>query len=115
MLNTQQLSDFHAGTTKRFWIGFKLNGEAQDITPDTMTIRFKANRTDPDSAAVIEKTADVSMRGVAGQGYFSLSPSDTNVTPGNYHVGIELERSNGDEYVLLDQVVEIKDRVADIS
>jgi len=114
MLKNNKLANFHAGTTKRFWIGFKLNGEAQDISSDTMTIRFKANRTDPDTSAVIEETADLSIRGTAGQGYFSLSPTITNVTPGNYHVGIELVRSTGDEYVLLDQVVEILDRIADV-
>jgi len=40
-------------------VGFKLNGQAQDISGDTMTIRFKANRTDVDGSAVIDETADL--------------------------------------------------------
>lgn len=107
------LSGFYIGTTKNFSITLKIDGEAQDITGDTVTLRLKEAKADTDASAKLSKAADVASEGASGIANFALDTSDTDITPGTYYVDIEWVLAGGDEYVVYDDTLEVEDRVSD--
>lgn len=109
-----KITDFFPGTTKRFSLQITLNGAAVDLTSDTLTFRIKADKDEVDGASLVEIQADVVTSGADGHALFSLAPADTSlVPPGSYYCDITWYRSSGEEYVVYDNSITIKDRVSD--
>lgn len=107
------LDDFFPGTTVAFSIILKIDDVAQNITSDTVTVRFKTKIDDPDASSVIEKNADVATLGASGEANFLLTSVETDVTPGEYYIDIEWTLSSGEIHVAYSQKIRIKDRVSD--
>jgi hypothetical protein len=108
------IADFRPGETKRFNVTCKINGAAQDITSDTVTVTIKDVKSKTDQEALLQKTADVATQGADGVAMFHLTPTDTkNITPVKAYLDIEWERTNGDKYIIHDQQIEILARVSD--
>jgi hypothetical protein len=108
------LTAFYVGTTKKFTVTCKIGGEAKDITGDTVTFTVKTNKDDADSAAKIQEDADVASQGADGIAIFELTPTITEIAPGDYHCDVQWVRSGGAEYVLLSQAIKALERVSDV-
>lgn len=108
------ISDFHVGTTKAFTVTCKINGVAQDIRNDTVTVRLKTNKGDTDANAALSKDADVATQGENGVAIFTLTTSDTEITPGKYYIDIEWVLASGKEYVIYDDKIKALERVSDV-
>ena len=106
------LSNFYKGETKKFYGTITYNDSTPDITGDVVTFIMKRNMKDPDSSAVINKNADVS----AGNGRYdvNLTKEDTAINTGAYYYEIVWKRANGEEYVLEQGRVTVKERVEDV-
>lgn len=108
------ITSFYPGVTKTVRVVITLDGDAPDITGDTVTLRLKSSRSDADASAVLTKEADVLTAGATGTAIFSLTPSDTqDLTPGPYYYDIVWELAGGGEYVLNSSTVRVLDRVSD--
>jgi len=112
-MSTTRISDFRAGETKRFTITCKIDGVAQNITSDTVRFTMKSNRSDSDASAAIQKDADVATQGSSGVAIFTLTPTDTDVSPGSYFCDVQWIRSDGSEYVVYDGRISVLERVSD--
>lgn len=75
------MRDFYQKTTKYWDTEIRVDNVKPDITSNTVTAIFKANKSDADASAVITATADVATSGADGVAEFTLSVSDTTVTP----------------------------------
>jgi len=106
------LSDFYRGETKKFYGVITYNGETPDITSDRVSFVMKNSLSDSDAEAVIYKEADTS----AGDGRYdvTLSKDDTNIAAGTYYYELTWKRANGEEYVLEQGRVKVKERVEDV-
>lgn len=108
------ISDFFPSTTKNFSINLKINGVTQDITGDTVTVRFKKSKDDLDVDSVISLEADVITQGATGVALFKLTPLLTTVPPLKYYVDITwLIPATSSEYVVYSQIVTILRRTSD--
>ena len=108
------IADFYVGTTKSFSVTCKINGEAQDITGDTVTVRLKENKGVTDAEAAIEKDADVATQGADGVALFALTPSDTDIDPGRYHIDVEWVLAGGAEYIVYSDKINALERSSDV-
>lgn len=108
------IADFYVGTTKEFSVTCKINGVAQDIRSDTVTVRLKANKTDTDANAVLSKNADVATQGASGVALFTLTTSDTEITPDRYYIDIEWVLAGGAEYIVYNDKINALERVSDV-
>ncbi len=106
-----RLTDFFAGTTKRFRISVVLAGLAPDLTADTVTLTLLGTST---PASELVKEADVLTEGASGSALFELSPIETGtLTPGPHWAEIVWERNNGDVHVLYSAGLAVKKRIGD--
>jgi len=106
------LTDFYVGTTKKFTVTITLNDVAVDVTGDTVILRLKSDKADPDVDAVLTSSGDVSG-GILGIVSFSLSPTLTDITPKTYWYDFVWIRSTLDEYVLESGEIKALVRVSD--
>lgn len=97
------ISDFMAGTTKIFTVAFTLNGTPADLSLDTVKFLLRSKK----SAAVV-LSVDASLVN-PNQVRFTLSNTDTNLTPGLYDWQVEWTRNTGEKYVPLYGEVTIYD------
>ena len=112
-MSTTKISDFYVGTTHAFTVTLKINGTAQDVTGDTVTLRIKEDMDDTDSDAKVTVTGDVSG-GSSGEVSFIITAAATkDLDPGYYHLDIEWVTAAGREYIPLTQTIELLDRVSD--
>lgn len=88
------------GTTRIVRLSILYNGAALDIRSDTVQFMLKTNKTDLDSAALVNTTADVTTYGADGVAVLTLSTTHTNQTVGKKYYEILWTRSNGEVYVL---------------
>lgn len=108
------ITNFYPGTTKTFSVTITMGGVAQDIRSDTVTVRLKTKLSDSDAQAALTKTADVTTAGASGIAAFELTPTDTNITPGNYLIDIVWELSTGEEYIVYhDVTISVFERISD--
>lgn len=109
------LDDFHVGTTYQFGIYCKLQGTAQDITSDAVTLYMKTAKSITDANATVSVSADCATFGASGLAWFEIAPADTKaVTPASYFVGIKWVTAAGKEYVIYDEEIELLERVSDV-
>lgn len=107
------INDFFPGETVAFIFDVSINDVAVDISADTLTMRIKNRKGDADGSAVISEDADVTSSPVTGRALFSLTPTETNITPEDYYLDIEWIRSDGSNYIVQDQDIRVKTRVSD--
>ncbi len=88
------------GTTRIVRLSILYNGAALDIRSDTVQFMLKTNKTDLDSAALVNTTADVTTYGASGVALLTLNTTHTNQTVGKKYYEILWTRSNGEVYVL---------------
>jgi hypothetical protein len=106
------LTDIYPGTTKTFTITVTdADDEAVDISGDTMTFRLKRRKGDLDTAALIERAASSLL--VTGVASFTLTITDTDVTPGNYYADIEWVTAGGLIYIVYDKEIKVLERTSD--
>jgi hypothetical protein len=98
-----KISDFHTSTTKTFNLTITLDGNLPDIRKDVVTMWLK--RSGSESDAVLTKNADVTTHGNVGTAIFTLSPTETAINAGTYHIKILWTRQNGDVHMLYDSPV----------
>jgi len=110
------LTDFHPGTTKQFTVECRIDGVAQDIRSDTVTVTFKADRALADSVALLQVAADVTTCGDVGIAIFILTPQQTKLLPEGkmLYVDIKWTRDDDSEYVIYDERVKSLTRVSDV-
>ncbi|APF20317.1 hypothetical protein Calab_1531 [Caldithrix abyssi DSM 13497] len=108
------LTQFYEGETKKFQVNITYNGQAPDITNDTVRLLIKEKKEDTDANAKINKTADVATNGVNGQALFTLTDEETKLTPGIYFYEITWALASGEFYVLESGNVRILDRITDV-
>ena len=109
-----KIKNFLRGTTKRFTGICTINFAVQDITSDTVTIRFKKQKSDSDDDAALTKSADVLTEGSSGIAIFDLTPIETDIPVGNYYVEIFWITSGGDKYVIYDDTITVSEKVSDV-
>lgn len=97
-----RIEDFYEKTTKKFSYVVKVDGAVQDITSDTVTVYFYL-----DGEKKQEKEADVS--GGSGLAEFTLTKTDTALTPGYYEYEVWWVLASGEQYLIDANDVEIKD------
>ena len=107
------ISNFYKGTTKKFSVPITLNGSSVDITSDTVVLTIKQRKTDSDDDAVLIKNADVATSGATGIALFIITKVESEVAAGNYYLDIQWQRSNGEEYIVHEQAIEVLSRVSD--
>jgi hypothetical protein len=107
------ITDFHPGTTKQFTVECQLDGVAQDITSDTVTVTIKDVRSKADTDALLQKAADVASQGAQGIAIFTLTTSDTEIAPGYHYIDVEWVTAAGAEYVVYDERIKVLTRVSD--
>ena len=61
------------GTTRIVRLSILYNGAALDIRSDTVQFMLKTNKTDLDSAALVNTTADVTTYGASGVALLTLN------------------------------------------
>ena len=108
------LTNFFQGTTKEFSVTISFNGQAPDITSDTVSFLMKSEKSDADADAKISDTADVASQGSSGIALFSLASDDTGIDPGDYYWEILWTRASGKKYVLASEQIEVYERVFDV-
>jgi hypothetical protein len=103
---------FYVKENKAFDVEISVDGAVQDISEDSVTCIFKANKSDADSAAVITAVGGVSSEGSLGIAEFNIPKEDTDVDPGTYFW--EIKWAHGDaENIIASSTVKIKERVYD--
>ena len=107
------INDFYVGETVEITVLCKMDGVAQDITSDTVTLMFKDNVGDSDAEAALNEDADVATYGSAGVAYWKLAPAETDITIDTYHVDI-VWYTGTDEYVIYNGSIRVKERISDI-
>lgn len=107
------MQDFYINSTKKFSVQILYNGSAPNITTHTVTLILKSAMSDPDSAAVVNKNADVLTYGAIGKAIFTLNPADLDIIPKRYHYEIFWTISDTEIYPLEIGQVTVKDRVKD--
>lgn len=107
-----QLDIFHK-TTKVYELLFCKDGQIVDITEYTVYFTAKKNMTDSDANAVISKVITDHESPTSGKTVIELTPDDTDITPGNYHYSIDFKDGDGNQHVLYEGRLRIKDRVRD--
>jgi hypothetical protein len=111
---TGEVSDIYRGTTRRFDVALSIAGLEVDITADTVTFRIKPRQEDTDAQALLTKAADVATQGADGIASFHLEPSDTDIAVESYPCDIEWARSNGDNYIVYSDPIQILRRTSDV-
>jgi len=107
------VEDFYKGETKRISVLCKIDSIAQNITADTVTLTLKENKSDLDTAAILQEDADVSTYGGIGIAYWALTPTQTDLDVGTYYIDIAwYDGSN--EYIVYDGTVKVLERVSDV-
>lgn len=97
------ITNFYEKQTKKFTGTIILNNERPDLTSDTVTLyMYEAG-----GSGTLTKQADVSLGN--GQYEMTLTPSDTEVTPGIWDYEIWWVRNIGEEYPLEKDKVTIFD------
>ena len=107
------INDFYRATSKDFSMECKVKGVLQDITGDTITLRMKINIDDPDTEAVLTKTADVITEGANGIAIFNLDTTDTDIEEGGYYIGIIWLTAGGKTYPPYQATITVKEKVSD--
>lgn len=108
------MANFYPGETVQLYVTCKIDGVAQNITADTVKLTMKSNKSDADSAALLQKTADVTTYGVSGIAYFNIPTTDTDdLDPADVFVDIVWTRSAGSVRVAYDSPITILERVSD--
>ncbi len=81
-----------------------------DLTGATVYFTIKVDSdTDPaDTTAIISKDLTVHTDPLLGKTTISLSPTDTDKTPGDYKYDIKLKKSTGDQQTVVKGKCEIK-------
>lgn len=108
------ISNFYQGATKKFTVTCKIGGTAQDVTSDTVVFYMKTNKSDTDADAAILNSGDTVTQGSSGDVLFALSPTETDVTPGEYYCDVKWNTSGGDEHIAYDGVITVRERVSDV-
>lgn len=109
-----KISDFYPGATKRFKATIKLDNVIQDISLDTVTLTIKCEKSDLDTAAVLQVDADVETLGDEGIALFEFDEEDTaDIPPGQYYIDIQWF-DGVDEYVVYDDEIRILQRISDV-
>jgi len=98
------LGKFYEDASKVFNITITYGGTNPDITTDTVTL-YICNSA---GTASVEEEADVSTSGASGIAIFSLTPSDMNITPGDYTATIKWATGD-DVHVLVHENVTVVD------
>ena len=111
---TEKLPDFIAGTTWEFVYEITLDGDAPDITDDTVTVTLKSNINDPDSAALLQVNADVTTSGADGKAIYAIPPATTDITGGKYYYDVMWYPLAGKERIIDSGEIIVKPRVSDI-
>ena len=109
-----EITDFYRGTTKNFTVSVTMDGVAPDISGDVVTLTMKTNKNDADAAAILQETADVATDGANGNAIFELTPAVTNIVVGDYSADVKWELATGEEYILLEQGLRVRERVSDV-
>ena len=107
------ITDFHPGTTKQFTVECQLDGVAQNITGDTVTVTIKDVRSKADENALLQKAADVASQGAQGIAIFTLSDAETDIATGYHYIDVKWRTAAGKEYVVYDERINILVRVSD--
>lgn len=104
------MNDFYYGTSKAFDVTVTVNGVAQDISGDVLTLIFKKKKTDTDAEAVLVKESfENTTDGVAK---FKLTPIDTVLPIGAYYYEIKWVNSTN-VYIKESSTVKVLERVFD--
>lgn len=88
-----QLSDFYAKSEYDFDVTITYNGSNPDISGDTVTLYLIKDGT-------VSLTKEANVSGGSGVASFSISSTDSNLTPWNYEYLIIWTTSAGKSYVL---------------
>ena len=103
------------GTSKGFYFIIELeDGTVPDISGDVVTFIVKADKDDPDSAALINEDGDVTTEGALGKVIFTLSKTDTDLEPGTYPYDATWYLAGGEEEVIWTGKLTILTRVSDV-
>lgn len=108
------VKDFTRGTTKGFTATIYLNGDKPEIENDSVIFTMKRKKSDDDVDAVIQKNADVTTSGAGGMAIFNITKVETDIAPMRYYYDIQWQRYTGEEDVLTDGKLTVKDRVSDV-
>jgi len=108
------LTNFYVGESKDFSVTITYNGATPNITADTIRWIVKENRSDLDTSAVINVTADCVTNGANGVAYVNVTPAETDITPGNYYWELVWNLATGKEFVLEQDKIVLYERVEDV-
>jgi hypothetical protein len=87
-------------TTNTYTLTFTNDGEIQDITGWTVFFTVKKNTNQTDSQALISKTITTHTSPTTGVTTISLSPTDTDISAGNYLYDITYIDDSNHRYCL---------------
>ena len=111
---TGTVSDWHIGTTKQFYLTCKIDGVAQDISGDTVTVTVKRKKSDADSSAIHQSNADVASQGSDGIAIVTIPAADTAAeTPASVFLDVQWLTAGGVERIVYDGTVDLLERVSD--
>jgi hypothetical protein len=94
---TNRLSFYKENT-----VTIDLNFTDVDLTGATVYFTLKSDYDDDatDSTALISKDVTVHTNPTAGETAVILTPTDTNITPGNYYYDVKLEKASGEQQTI---------------
>ena len=98
------------GTTYAITFTYKRDGVAADLTGATVYFTIKSAEFDSDaddSDALIKKDVTVHTDAESGETEITLSPTDTNVVPGDYFYDIKVKEADGDVYKAVEGKVKV--------
>ena len=71
-----------------------VDGEIIDLTDGVVFFTVKKNVTDADDDAILQKEIDYFEHPATGVCTFSLTPTDTDILPGDYYFDIQLKNKS---------------------
>jgi hypothetical protein len=98
-------------TTNTYTITFTRNGVAENITGWTVFFTVKKNTSQTDALALISKTITSHTNPTLGITTITLSPTDTDITAGNYLYDIVYVDDVGNRYSTVPDTFTILDYV----
>ena len=100
----------YRGDTKTITVTLKDNeGDPVDITGDTIYFTIKTSIDDvvDDSTALVKKDITTHSDPTNGVSVIQLSPTDTNIKPGNYFFDIQIKRVSGQVITLINDKIRV--------
>jgi len=111
---TGTISDFYEKSTKEFQVSFIKDAVSPDITLDEVRLFVKANKTDTDANAKVNKIADVSTAGASGVALFEITPTESTLTVGKYWYQIIWTENSGQVHAMKVESFKILDAIYEV-